>query len=233
MEGSTAQPEQQQPQEEQQLTEEQLAYQQRFDKAVDNLFALEKAEDWQFLKENRGVKISKKVVPGSPASLMRGEKLMDCSVEELKAILRAVERRKEWDPLTASCKKVKQVTDLSAIAYIQFVTSWPVSVRDLCYYASFRTLEDGTLVFAAFSVEDKACPPVSSNVRADLLASGFIIRPLQDQEGKCHVTYLIQVDLKGWLPGWITNLVGEEAPLVLDRIQLTIDRDRAGIQVSQ
>jgi hypothetical protein len=73
-------------------------------------------------------------------------------------------------------------------------------------------------VLVAFSIDHPSCPKVPGYVRAELAASGFIIRP--HAHSSCsEVTYILQLNAKGWLPTALASLVSEYQPLRIAKIR--------------
>jgi len=56
---------------------------------------------------------------------MRGETELPCSADEYRAFLKEFDRRKEWDPLLISQKKVKQLSKHAFVVYLVFQGQWP------------------------------------------------------------------------------------------------------------
>eukprot|EP01099_Mayorella_cantabrigiensis_P003395 TRINITY_DN2615_c0_g1_i1.p1 TRINITY_DN2615_c0_g1~~TRINITY_DN2615_c0_g1_i1.p1 ORF type:complete len:215 (+),score=42.91 TRINITY_DN2615_c0_g1_i1:520-1164(+) len=64
-------------------------------------------------------------------------------------------------------------------------------------------------------------PKKSGIVRARFYPSGFVIKPLQDLNA-CLVTYVLQFDLKGWVPTAVQNGITAQLPLVLCAVEQTL-----------
>ncbi len=60
-------------------------------------------------------------------------------------------------------------------------------------------------------------PVPEGAVRATLHASGYVIRPLQDELGTCEVTYVVQLDTGGPIPTAILNRIAEDLPQCIAR----------------
>lgn len=95
------------------------------------------------------------------------------------------------------------------VAHAKFRTPPGISNRDFCFYNYFSMPDEHTAVSVAWSIQDPACPSSDDFVRGEILVSGYIARDLPNGEG-CELTYVVQVDLKGWLPAWVLNLVAAD-----------------------
>ena len=87
--------------------------------------------------------------------------------------------------------------------------------RDFLYMQHSRRLPDGTYVVASRSagvLQDNTLVAVPGAVGRTLHASGYVIRPLNDDLGTCEVTYVVHGDLGGHVPAAIVNRVSEDQP---------------------
>lgn len=153
-----------------------------------------------------------------------------------------------WDGLSSERKIIAEYTTqewgLVRIVYIRFKGIFPLSARDVCMCTCkkiiYETLKSQSsintcsfshtiksyssnmngpvYILAAFSISHPNCPPVPGFVRAEVAASGFIIRPYGT--GSCsQVTYITQFDAKGWLPHKVANLVSQYQPVQIAQIR--------------
>jgi hypothetical protein len=135
---------------------------------------------------------------------------------------------------------------LIRILYIRFNGIFPVSSRDICVCTIKRAImprkaskkqfkhstspigrpgspandsgDPESFVLTAFSVDHPSCPPSPGFVRAELRASGFIIRPYANSSCS-SVTYILQFHAKGWLPTALASMVSEYQPLRIAKIR--------------
>mmetsp|Transcript_1502 Transcript_1502/g.1700 ORF Transcript_1502/g.1700 Transcript_1502/m.1700 type:complete len:234 (+) Transcript_1502:25-726(+) len=190
------------------------------EKSFEDLSNLAASDGWNLVKEQYNITISSKIVEGSPLNVMRGELEFDFSVEEVGLAISDIPGRKEWDRLLVEVPKVlSQWEDKKVmIGYMKFIGQWPIAQRDMCVLMSFKRTdgENSKALCIGTSIVNPGCPEVNGIVRANILASGFVLEPLGPNKTK--VTYLIQLELGGWIPAWVTNFVGTEAPLALGRL---------------
>jgi len=135
---------------------------------------------------------------------------------------------------------------LVRILYIRFNGIFPVSSRDICVctikrpimtrkqkkiaslystsplnrvaHQTSENFETDAFVLTAFSIDHPSCPPTSGYIRAELRASGFIIRP-HANSACTEVTYILQFNAKGWLPTALASMVSEYQPLRIAKIR--------------
>jgi len=144
------------------------------------------------------------------------------------------ERAKEWDKMLIESRVVKKLPDDKiAIVYVSTRGQFPIAPRDFCLAVSHRIESDGTYLQLSRSVEDISVPLISGKVRAELLNSGFIIKPIVQVNGvtkySCKVTYVVQFDPKGLIPSYIANKVAEYQPLRIAKIRSILKRMNATI----
>jgi len=80
-----------------------------------------------------------------------------------------------------------------------------IPYRDFCLENLVVMLDEGTVLSLAQSVERLDVPEKPPFVRGTVLASGYLAKSIG--QNRCELTYVVQVDPKGWLPKWVVNLV--------------------------
>jgi len=128
-----------------------------------------------------------------------------------------VNKRKEFDNHCMDFKKLRDLNDHTQLAHIKYSIPvplfWP---RDVVMVRTKRENynSNGTCIVCSCSVEDTVLAAQEGFVRATIHASGFYIQPLTEDEKKehgenaCRMTFLLQVDPKGWIPPMVVNVVG-------------------------
>src|SRR5690606_10037170 len=80
-----------------------------------------------------------------------------------------------------------------------------VRTRDVAMVERVRVEADGTIYFAACSVESSKIPRIPGRVRADIFLAGWILQPLPSNPPITKITYVIQTDLMSRLPKFIAK----------------------------
>jgi len=188
----------------------------------------EKEEGWIFSKEDRGIKIEYKDELDDPIRCFRGSGIMYATPEVIRLHLVQIDLRHFWDPMFLGGSFHYEVTDSVRVVSYRFQAPWPVTNRDLVCIAGEKMTEDNVVVSAANSVVREDLPDQEGFVRAYLRHSGFVIKPLENDENgrpRCMVTYLVQLNPMGWIPTLVVNVVNVEQAQVInainDAIQLT------------
>jgi hypothetical protein len=80
-----------------------------------------------------------------------------------------------------------------------------------------ETLSDTEYVDAQTSIEDPRCPPVKAFVRGKCLFSGTQFIKLSETQTK--VIYVGQLDLGGWVPAFIGNIINVKQPMCIAKMR--------------
>ncbi|EFC35737.1 predicted protein [Naegleria gruberi] len=112
-------------------------------------------------------------------------------------------------------KSLKKVEDIEVVVHSHKSPAFGVSKRDYLICRRLKKREDGSIVLCQKSVVDNALYPEQSGyVRGDLLVSGYVIKPVKKPNEttatSCHVTYVIQTDVKGWIPDFVKKMANSQ-----------------------
>ncbi|KAL4640026.1 steroidogenic acute regulatory protein, mitochondrial-like [Arapaima gigas] len=191
------------------LREEELAYVKQGQEALQK--ALEIIEDktgWKIeISEEKGDVIYSKTLPGS-RKVFRLEAVLDASPEELyDHLFLKVEKMKQWNPNIQNIKVLKQIGDSTMVTHeVSAETAGNlVGQRD---FLSVRhcSKQKSCIYLAGMATELDSFPPQKGFVsRAQDGPTCIIIQPTGDNTGRSRFTWLLNMDLKGWLPKSIVN----------------------------
>jgi len=191
------------------------------------------SNSWEKLEEKYGVTIYKKN-DGMAIKCCKGVGVIENVTPKMVfETINDAERAKEWDKMLVESRVVKMLNDKIGIVYVSTRGQFPIAPRDFCLAVSHRIESDGTYLQLSRSIEDPSVPLISGKVRAELLTSGFIIKPLVQVNGvtkySCKVTYVVQFDPKGLIPSFLANKVAEYQPLRIAKIRSIMKRMNANI----
>jgi hypothetical protein len=146
---------------------------------------------WENIRNDGGISVSRKVVPGSPFVAFRGEGDVNAPLLAVADVLADVPHETEWMDSVREARILRKVSDTD---------------RDLV--ADVRISIDNaghTLTVTMQSVDD-ALAPHTDYVRAQITESRFTLRANPDGSST-HVLAEIHCDPRGNLPGWVVNFV--------------------------
>ncbi|KAI9269621.1 hypothetical protein EDC94DRAFT_599423 [Helicostylum pulchrum] len=169
-------------------------------------------EGWNFTQEKGGVKLYNKVTDSSPVAIVRGDIHIEgheFTAQQIASIALLPGCRKVWDEKFDTSEIKIMYSRLESLFWVKVKTPWPISARDMCATSLRQITEDECYVVMA-SVEDAAVPPVSGNVRANLIISGWKITKT---DTGIDLIYITQVDLAGSIPTAFVKNVQQQVPL--------------------
>ncbi|XVE57330.1 hypothetical protein DITRI_Ditri04bG0082500 [Diplodiscus trichospermus] len=192
---------------------------QEFDSELSNQNANNQAfsrKHWRLLQCQNGLRIFEELLevdylPRSCSRAMKAVGVVEATCEEIFGLVMSMDgTRYEWDCSFQYGSLVEEVDGHTAILYHRLQLDWlPMFVwpRDLCYVRYWRRNDDGSYVVLFRSREHENCGPQPGYVRAHVESGGFNISPLKSRNGKprTQVQHLMQIDLKGWVVGYISS----------------------------
>eukprot|EP01135_Chromosphaera_perkinsii_P010260 Nk52_evm2s2085 gene=Nk52_evmTU2s2085 len=114
----------------------------------------------------------------------------------LKLFLDLSETRRKWDPFFVKGKIVEEIDNNMCILWIKLPRPLRLhSFRDICALRIARQDISGGFFVVQRSIEQRVCPKTSAK-RVNMLTSGYYIRRDENDLETCHVTYLLQIDMK-------------------------------------
>eukprot|EP00871_Galdieria_phlegrea_P004257 jgi/Galph1/4832/GphlegSOOS_G3464.1 len=205
--------------------------------------ANEKEEgNWNFLKEKNNVRICKKKT-GS-LHTFRGTGIISYDLEEILPVATLVDRydfielvanffniffetsRPTWDPLCKDGKFLREIDDTVSLVWWSFHGVLIISDRDFCLALNVKRIsEDGSVCITTRSVEDPSCPLYPNYVRGYANLAGIVLKPCEGTNGT-KVTYIGNVDPKGYLPHWAVNIGGEKGAMCIHYLQDYLDNHK-------
>eukprot|EP00002_Diphylleia_rotans_P017226 TRINITY_DN3346_c0_g1_i1.p1 TRINITY_DN3346_c0_g1~~TRINITY_DN3346_c0_g1_i1.p1 ORF type:complete len:436 (-),score=75.94 TRINITY_DN3346_c0_g1_i1:173-1480(-) len=163
--------------------------------------------DWRFLTESNNAYVYTKESTSNSTVYLKSISVLPATPQDLQAILCNNMLRPRWDPLCADCIRVEEVGPGSEILHLIIPNMGPMSSRDLCCLRRLIPRVDDGFSLAMRTVLHQDRPEVLMHIRADMTMCGFQVRPHKDQEGSSLVTYVLVLDLRGWIPERISQLL--------------------------
>jgi hypothetical protein len=182
-------------------------------------------DGWVFVQDKDGVVTHRKENEGSSILTFKGCTIIPTTPEILRLWLIQMDQRSFWDPTFVGGSYELEAEVTSRVVYNIYSAPWPVSYRDFVAVASEALRDDGLFVAGVHSIEHEDYPPKTEYVRGTIYSSGFVIKPLPPtQEGvpQCRVWYTGTVDIAGWVPVYIANLVNCNQPMNLAALRTLI-----------
>uniref|UniRef100_A0A672I8Y3 START domain-containing protein 1 n=1 Tax=Salarias fasciatus TaxID=181472 RepID=A0A672I8Y3_SALFA len=183
------------------------------------LSILEDKEGWKVeITQSNGDVVCSKVMPGG-RKVFRLEVVLEASVEELYDVLFVrVEEMHQWNPSIQQIKVLKHVGPETIVTHeISAETAGNLigqrdflSVRHSCKHKA-------GIYLGGAAIELESFPPQTGFVRAKDGPTCIVMQALDENTTKTHFTWLLNMDVKGWLPKSIVNQTLPRAQLDFTR----------------
>lgn len=174
------------------------------------LSPLGQADDWNLAYDREGIRVYLSGVVDSPYQQFRGVSTIKASVRTLADLQENLRVACKW---LYACDQMRlvEVEDDSTWVYLTTNLPWPTLPRDIILKVSTERFDDGTLV-RHLQAEPGKLPVEPGMIRVQHLSGKWIMKPLGERE--TEVTYQLQADPAGDVPGWLANRFVVDAPVV-------------------
>jgi len=187
--------------------------------------------DWEYIGEKLEVKRFKKTLPSNPSIIIIGGiGIIHTPPQYVYKTLTDLSRLKEWSSALEETRIINEPNKNITELYIGTRGKFPVAGRDFHLLVGKKHMrqpsqqdsrsnaaDNRMYLVTVTSIESHTnVPEVYGKVRGVLSSSGFIIKPhiVNGFQQPCSlVSYVAQIDLKGWIPGFLTNLITNYSPL--------------------
>jgi hypothetical protein len=168
-------------------------------------YAGETAEGrWVQTRDENGIRVSRKEVPGSPFLALRGEGDVDEPLLLVGSVLVDVARSREWVDSVVDARVLRSIDASECITYTHVGT--PITTADRDFVAHVKVDVDPVakrVVIRIHSVSDPKAPATHC-VRGEIVESALVLTPI-DGGRRTHVVAEIHADPKGSVAAWVVN----------------------------
>ncbi|XP_043911631.1 steroidogenic acute regulatory protein-like [Protopterus annectens] len=190
------------------FSEMELAYVKQGEEALwKALSILEQQDGWQVeIKEENGDNVSSKWLPGV-GKVFRMEAILDAPTKQLYVeLFDQLEKMDEWNPSVRQIQVLQRIGKGTVITHevARETAGNLISQRD---FVNIRHCwqQNSTYFLAGSATQTKSMPPQKGLVRAEAGPSCVVLAPMKNDKNKTRLTWLLSVDLKGWLPKSLIN----------------------------
>lgn len=170
-----------------------------------------KDADWVPSGEKDGIRVFRRKVPGLAFDAFRGQGVVEAPLGKVLAVLADNTHRTEWVDRLKKSEVLEVVSAHESFIHQVFKLPPLVSNRDYVYHARTYREVGSRRVIVELRSEPHPRAPKPEGIRAELRHSGYILEALDS--GRTQVTVEIETDPKGWLPGWLVNLIQKSWPV--------------------
>ena len=126
-------------------------------------------------------------------------------------------------------EQVKKLGEQSDIVYLSYQGKLGVCARDLCLLRAWQERPDGSTLLVSHSIECEDVPRVAGKVRAECQDCAYVVTPAEDG---CIFSYVIQLDMKGYVPLFFSNLIQTQHPLIIIMLRRYLEECRGATQAA-
>jgi len=158
--------------------------------------------DWKLEKKlENGDMVQVKHVNGKKLFKLTG--YVDTSPKKLlEELFYGVDHVTSWNPTLTDFRTIQPIDEYTDISYqvAAEAAGGVVSTRDFVNLRHWCLMEGGVYVSAGGSVKHPAMPPQPGRVRGENGPGCWVMKPVEADSNKCLFQWLLDTDLKGWIP---------------------------------
>ncbi|RUS26480.1 hypothetical protein BC938DRAFT_470717, partial [Jimgerdemannia flammicorona] len=191
---------------------------QQAENAMNSLKAIVRQDGWKkALKHKSGVVVYMKsgTIKGDKTPIFKGEGIIQGFSPQ--SIFYVIGMRKLWDEQYEDGNLVENLNETTSLTYEVTKASSTSRAHDLSLVEKIECSSDGIIIFAATSVETSKVPKIQGRVRSQIKLQGWILEPLRTSPQSTKVTFIIQENMKGWVPAFAKKSLARR-PLVISTI---------------
>lgn len=167
-----------------------------------------RAEDWQLVKDEEGIRVYLSAVEGSKYKAYRGVATIKSDVARLQALQDDVQGSCPWIH-ACSGQMLLRHEGAESWVYTRFEMPWPVTARDSILRVVTQVNADGSLV-RLMDGQPQYLPEDKEYVRVSSLKGSWTFLP--KAAGEVEVTYQVHTEPGGSVPSWLANSFVVDAP---------------------
>ncbi|KAJ8686598.1 hypothetical protein QAD02_022392 [Eretmocerus hayati] len=194
-------------------------YKKQGENSVDKCYNLVCSDKWKNEKSNsHGDVIHSQTLPKPDGKIFKATATFDITAEKLSDFLqKKVDESVSWNKQTSEAKIIYVENDEHDIAYqaTNTLANGAISPRDFIVWR-YITRRGPYFMHGGYSVELPDVPPKKGYVRAEArLGGGYAIRDLPSEDGKekCEFQWILNTDMKGWIPQRVIDMFSPEGML--------------------
>ncbi|KAF9579331.1 hypothetical protein BGW38_004456 [Lunasporangiospora selenospora] len=198
--------------------------------AMFKVLASSPEDRWRAVSNEGGFKSYSRIISGAGLPMMRGEGIISggWTVEQINAVIESAGCRQVWDERFENMSIAETFNSNEYLFHITLRDIDGLTGRDLAGVTIIdRDPQTCALYNVSTSVLDPTIPEDPGCVRAVLEMSGWSLRPIFDGQGNTvsvHVTFVIQIDIRGTLPSSVVKSVSSGMMSSVSRLNQFINK---------
>lgn len=165
---------------------------------------------WDEVKDAEGIRVYLGQIAGDPIPIVKTEVVIEAELARVEAVLRDEGGQASWVPYLAESRRLQTSSRQEALLYNHFAAPWPAADRDFVFRVTKVSGDERSVTYRMRSEDSRLMPRQRGVVRALLKESTYILTAVGERQ--THVEFIFQVDPRGWVPLWITNIIHRAFP---------------------
>ncbi|QCF27661.1 START domain-containing protein [Hydrocarboniclastica marina] len=167
---------------------------------------------WEEVAHKEGIKVWRLDIPGETLPGFRGEGTIAAPAAAVLREIQRVEHHTEWMDRCAEARRIETIDQNTHIVYNRTDSPWPAWDRDVVVKTTVSRANDGKELKLSFQNTDAGyVPPQDGVVRMPRLEGAYTMTQVGPNE--THVSYQVEVDIGGVIPGWIASMIARDLPV--------------------
>nr|CAG8532966.1 9936_t:CDS:10 [Entrophospora candida] len=142
-----------------------------------------------------------------------------------QSVFAVIGTRKLWDDWYEEGNLVENLNENTSLTYIVIQALAGSKARDLSLVEKIECTLEGKIYFVSTSVNTPKIPHISNRIRAHIHLNGWILEPLSYNPPATKINYILQANVKGWVPGVIAKKYLTRRPLIIDTIDTYLQKN--------
>ncbi|GCB71046.1 hypothetical protein scyTo_0010915 [Scyliorhinus torazame] len=189
------------------LNTEELSYVKQGEEALQKALCILKQDtEWTTeIKTQNGDNVVSKVLPGT-GKVFKLEAVLDATIEHVyNELYEKVDQMNLWNPSVKHIHVLQKIGEETMVTY-EIMGDTAGNIIGQRDFVSVRHCwkEGSRCYLTGIATESKFMPPQKGFVRAETGISCILLHPT-DNKNKTRFTWLLSMDLKGWLPKSLIN----------------------------
>lgn len=169
-------------------------------------------EAWRPLVDQDGVSVVERIAAGRTLPELRAVGEIDAGLFEVLAVISDIPEQVRWMHDCVESRLLRREAGEVSLLYNRTTAPWPVSDRDVVLRTETILIEPLEHAAVRFSnVSDPGTPEIDGFVRIPRLLGEYDLVALSPT--RTRVTYTLDLDPGGSIPGWVAARTARETPL--------------------
>jgi hypothetical protein len=165
---------------------------------------------WEKVSDHDGIVVYAKNLDGVATISLRGEAVIEATVDDIFDVMKDNQAAHEWMPLVAEKRDLKAISATQRVEYTHVAMPWPMTDRYFVSTGTMERLPDGTMKIFVKSVENPELRE-DDKVLGDLKYSEFLLIP-EAGGSRTRLKLEVNTDPKGLIPKFLVNSAQKSWP---------------------